>query len=451
MKNSIVLIAMLCSCLLGCQNNDTNKNEEPVKKETSQSKGDAYSTPTEDFSVGALKNGYSAEKAYEMHEAWTLQKFLDITEAGAYSYLQLSEFLPQNLILRDGAVVELEYNLSSEIGKLSLKNEKTGKMETFEGITTSENSPVQGVMVLKNGKIACESYPGMRKYDKHVWMSNAKVIAGLLIAQFEEEGLINVQKTVSNYVPKTKGTAWEDIKVIDILNMQTGLDLEENPASRKGATPYGTFVAAEMGEAVVDGKKLTHNEALFRIPKLRKSGVAFEYSSANTQMLGLILEAVGKKRISELITERVWMHAGMTGDALLGLSPQGNGVIHGLISSRLDDMAKFGMLFTPSWKLISSKEIVSQTVLKRMQTMGVKENFMKGTLGPRIAEEFRDQPEFNCYQWDAVFGDGDLYKSGMNGQGIYVSPSRDVVVVWFATGFTDIPMEAFARKIATSL
>ncbi len=53
----------------------------------------------------------------------------------------------------------------------------------------------------------------------------------------------------------------------------------------------------------------------------------------------------------------------------------------------------------------------------------------------------------NSYQWDAVFADGDFYKSGMNGQGLYVSPDKDVVIVWFATGFAEIPMEAYARKI----
>ena len=141
----------------------------------------------------------------------------------------------------------------------------------------------------------------------------------------------------------------------------------------------------------------------------------------------------------------------MTGDALLGLSPQGNGVIHGLISSRLEDMAKIGMLFTPSWQLISSKEVVSAQVLSKIQASGIKDNYMKGTLGPRMAEEFREQPEFNSYQWDAVFADGDIYKSGMNGQGIYVSPTKDIVVVWFATGFPGIPMEAFSRTIVKTL
>ncbi len=90
-------------------------------------------------------------------------------------------------------------------------------------------------------------------------------------------------------------------------------------------------------------------------------------------------------------------------------------------------------------------------MLKRMQTSGERDNYLKGALGPRLAEEFRDAPLFNSYQWDAVFADGDLYKSGMNGQGLYVSPSRDNVVVWFATDFTEIPMEAFSGRVSLYL
>ncbi len=457
MKKFGLKIIVLIIAFSSCQNNSSNtaemkENEHLTEQEsTAASSKDPYATMKEDFSVSALKEGYTVEKANELHDAWSLHKFLDITESGAYSYLNLAEFLPHAIIRRDGPVKELEVSMNDAIGQLELDNHDKEKV-VFEDMITAEDSPIQGVLVVKNGKIAYEKYPGMRKTDNHVWMSNAKIFTGLLIAQMEEEGLIDVQKTVSDYVPDTKGTAWEAIKVIDVLNMQSGLDLEENPASRKGATPYGIFAASEVGEAVIDGKSLTHNEALFRIPKLKEPAMAFEYSSANTQMLCLIIEAVGKKRISELISERIWMHAGMVGDAILGLTPQGNGIIHGLISSRLGDMAKIGMLHTPSWNKISSKEIVSEHILKKIQTSGIQENYLKGTLGPRIKEEFREeQPMSNSYQWDAVFEDGDIYKSGMNGQGLYVSPSRDVVVVWFATGFPEIPMEAFARQIAKSL
>ncbi len=447
MKNFIKLL-MISVFLVNCQKSnkmDVSKNSQIQEKSSSS---DAYDTYKEDFSVSEIKNGYSNSESNELHNEWSLNKFLDITKSGAYSYINLPEFMPHAIIKREGPVVKLEKDTNSEIGKISLENE-SGQSITFEDMITAKDSPIQGVMILHKGKVVYEKYPGMREFDNHVWMSNSKILAGLLIAQFEEKGLLDVQKTVSDYLEEAKGTAWENIKIIDILNMQSGLDLEENPVSRKGGTPYSIFAASEVGEAKdASGKVLTHNEALFRIPKLHEPGIAFEYSSANTQMLGLILEEVGKKRLNELITERIWKDAGMEGDATLGLSPQGNGVIHGLISSRLEDMAKIGLLYTPSWNVISPKQIVSNQVLKKIQTSGKKENYLKGTLGPRMAKEFRDTPEFNSYQWDAVFSDGDIYKSGMNGQGIYVSPFKDLVIVWFATGFGEIEMEAFARKIA---
>ncbi len=409
----------------------------------------AYETPTEDFSVSNLKHGYTLSDAKRLHNEWNLEKFLNITESGAYSYFHLSEFLPHALIARDGQVSELAYEPKKAIGEITL--EKDGKQIQLEKMITADDSPVQGLLVVSNGKIVYEQYPGMKKTDRHVWMSNAKVFAGLLVAMLEDEGLIDIQKPLSHYLPDSKQTAWANIKVVDVLNMQTGLDLEENPATRSGDTPYNKFVRSELGVAARDGKTYTHDEALFDIPKMGQPGIKFEYSSANTQMLGLLIEEVTQKRLSDVIAEKIWMRAGMAGDATLGLSPQGNGIIHGLISSRLDDMARFGMLFTPSASQLVEEPIIPTSMVKRMQTSGTPENYMLGSLGPRLAEEFREQPLSNSYQWDAVFKDGDLYKSGMNGQGLYVSPARNNVVVWFATGFTEIPMEAYSRVISLSL
>ncbi|WP_158224675.1 serine hydrolase domain-containing protein [Agaribacterium haliotis] len=409
----------------------------------------AYATPSEDFSVSALKHGYSLQDAKRLHEQWNLQKFLDITESGAYSYLHLPEFMPHAVIHRDGPVAELKYAYNNAIGRLSLKNKH--KKHQLEQMISADDSPLQGLLVINKGKIVYELYPGMRKTDRHVWMSNSKTFAGLLIAKLEDEGRIDLQQPVSRYLKKAKGTAWENVKVFDVLNMQSGLNLEENPATRKGDTPYNAFVRAEVGVPGNDGKVHSHDEALLAIPKLHEPGQRFEYSSANTQMLGLIIEEITQKRLAEVISETIWMPSAMAADATLGLSPQGNAIIHGLISTRLDDMARFGMLYTPSAQLISREPIVTPSMLKRMQTSGKSDNYLKGALGPRLSEEFGEQPLFNSYQWDAVFADGDIYKSGMNGQGLYISPARDNVVVWFATGFTEVPMEAFARKISLSL
>jgi CubicO group peptidase (beta-lactamase class C family) len=400
--------------------------------------------------VSELKHGYSAEKAYELNKEWNILKFLVTTESGAYSYLNLSEFLPHSVIYREGNVSLLAQDINKKIGATTLKNEE-GKRLSLNEIINDKASPLQGVMVLHKGKVVFEQYPGMRKNDNHVWMSNAKPVTSLLIAQLEDEEKIDVNKPLSVYMKETKGTDWENIKVIDILNMQTGLDLAESATQRSNPnSSISQFFAAEIGAPNNEGVIKTHNQALLSIKALKEPGKAFEYSSANTQMLGLLLEAVTGKKVAELVSERIWRHAGMTGDAILGLTPQGNAIIHGLISSRLSDMARFGLLYTPSWHKTASKQIVSNASINKIQKAGKPENYFNGTLGDALTKRFSEKPLFNSYQWDAVFADGDFYKGGMNGQGIYISANKDIVVAWFGTGFAEIPMEAFARKIAKS-
>ncbi|MGB0906098.1 MAG: serine hydrolase domain-containing protein [Maricaulaceae bacterium] len=411
---------------------------------------DPYATPREEFAVADFKEGFSAEQAYELSAVWAVPKFLDVTASGTYSYVNLAEFLPTSIVRRDGPVSKLETVINKDIGGIGLENEN-GETLTLDQMINAHDTWVRGVMVLHKGRIVYEAYPGMRRTDNHVWMSNAKILASLLIGQLEEEGKIDVHQTIGTYVPDAKGTAWENISVLDVLNMQSGLDHEETPATRKGDTPYGRFVRAEAGLPNPEGKMETHNQALFAIPKSSEPGKAFEYSSANTQMLGLVIEAITNQRLADVLTDRVWSKAGMVGDATLALSPQGNGIIHGLISSRLEDMAKIGLLYTPSWNKTASDKIVSDNMIQTIQSSGVSENYMKGTFGPRIVNRFGERPVANAYQWDAVFADGDFYKAGMNGQGLYVSPRRDVVVAWFAAADAQIDMEAYARKIATAL
>ena len=44
-----------------------------------------------------------------------------------------------------------------------------------------------------------------------------------------------------------------------------------------------------------------------------------------------------------------------------------------------------------------------------------------------------EKPIFSTYQWDYTMADGDFYKSGFHGQGLYISPKRDLVIAYFGT------------------
>ncbi|HSR35152.1 MAG TPA: hypothetical protein VLY63_31670, partial [Anaerolineae bacterium] len=71
-------------------------------------------------------------------------------------------------------------------------------------------------------------------------------------------------------------------------------------------------------------------------------------------------------------------------------------------------------------------------------------------VGKELQLSFPDiQGLANRYQWDIVFPDGDIYKGGVGGQGLYISPKHDAVVVWFSTGKQE--EEILARAITESL
>jgi CubicO group peptidase (beta-lactamase class C family) len=113
-------------------------------------------------------------------------------------------------------------------------------------------------------------------------------------------------------------------------------------------------------------------------------------------------------------------------------------------------MARFGLLFTPSWRHVSQGKLVSDAYLGKIQKGGRPDIFRRGRGVEVFAAALGETPRHNTYQWDFVLEDGDFYKGGFMGQMLYVSPSRDLVVAAFATGMEDVVLAniAFARALA---
>ena len=152
----------------------------------------------------------------------------------------------------------------------------------------------------------------------------------------------------------------------------------------------------------------------------------------NTTLLALLAEAVENKRWHEIFQERVWAKMTAEGDMPVAYAPDGTVLVHGLVASRLRDMARYGLLYTPSWGKAARERVVSAAYVREIQTGGRKEIFMKGEIGAAMQKVHfpNDPPTAHHWQWDGVWDDGDFFKGGVFGQGLYVSPARDLVAVW---------------------
>ncbi len=90
---------------------------------------------------------------------------------------------------------------------------------------------VQAMMMAHQGKFVFEIFPGMNPTDSHIWMSAAKTTVGLLMAMLIDEGKVDPDKPVPTYVPELRGTHWEQATVRNVMNMSSGLDIEESIAT----------------------------------------------------------------------------------------------------------------------------------------------------------------------------------------------------------------------------
>jgi CubicO group peptidase (beta-lactamase class C family) len=373
-----------------------------------------------------------------------------------YYNKNLSELLPTAYSAPHPDFLPLERGIDASIGDAVRFTPAEGEMSLSEYIV-HPNHRVQGVLMIHQGKVVYEEYPGMNPMDRHVWMSPGKATVGLVMGMMAEEGKIDLSKQVIDYVPELAGTNWDGIPMIDAANMATGLALEETLESIIDPTSIIVrFFSAEFGAENPDtGEVDNWLEVLGGAEKIEgeEPGEVFRYSSAVTEVFVLAAEKIDNMTWSELFQQRVWGKVGARQDFQHHLMPDGTAVSHGLISTTLEDFGRFGMVFTPSWDKTAHEEIVSASLLERLQTSGNVEAFQAGAKFEGLKEDFGETPLMNSMQFDAVFEDGALWKHGNLGQGIYIDPARDFVGVYFSSNgyippYGEDKMPGFLRRAA---
>ena len=373
-----------------------------------------------------------------------------------YYNLHLSEVLHTATSKPNMEYRPLKKNMNKKIGSAVKFTAKEGELSLDE-YAEHPNHRVQGILMIHKGKIVYETYPGMNPMDVHAWMSPGKSTVGLVIAQLEAEGKIDMNKEVVHYLPEFKGSNWDGIKMIDAANMATALQLEETmEAIIDPESVIVKFFSAEFGAPnPATGQVDNWLEILKGAEEIKgeNPGERFRYSSAVTQVFIVIAERIENKTWAKLFQDRVWGKMTARLPMQHHLTPDGTSVAHGLLSTTLEDFGRFGMLFTPSWDKAAVEPVVSAKVLKRLQTAGSRDAFVAGAKYQGLIDDFGEEPWMNSYQFDAVFEDGALWKHGNIGQGIYIDPKRDFVGVYFSTNgyippYGEDKMPGFLRRSA---
>ena len=392
MKN-ITALLLLMLLFLACKNEPKNDSD------TVSTAGPKYETY--DYT------GFTKEEIYGFHKRifeggnWT-----EYGDLERYYYLNFSQIQKHSRILRSDTPKILEETPRDDVKNFIMPTDlkKGGGLSLNDYVQQVE---VNGIIIIHKGNIVFEGYPRMFPTDLHINMVITQVFVSTSIAILEDRDLIDTSKPIDYYFDALKGSGWEGVPVLDILAMSSGIDR----------------VPLENYEVSFDPIK-----DLATAKSVKPSGTAYQWSNADAMVLTLLVEKISGLTFKDFVEQEIWKKIGSEHSALLGINKNGTSISYADgMSTTLRDLARFGLAFTPSGRK-SANPIISDAHLSKI-----------GNVNENLKETSRTFKEtiYSNYQWGAVFEDGDLYKGAHGGQGLYISPSKDLVIAYFGTSNID--------------
>jgi CubicO group peptidase (beta-lactamase class C family) len=402
---------------------------------------------------GQVTSTFSPDQVASFHQRFAPPEMYSGGAVSHYVWLNASEFFPSAAILRGPRHLELSVGSRPEIGGHEVRS-RNGPMPLDEYV---RKAPVDGVIVVHRGNVVYETYPRMQPSDRHLTWSVSKVFASTLIDILERRGLIDVSKPVDAYLPELAESGWRGVPIRDVLDMSSGIGCREfvPGALNDPATCYYQFHASLGWSRRTSGSPASPYEHLAGMKRARPPGEALEYTSVDTFVLGWLAQEVTGTPYPELLEREIWRPMGAENDADILLGPSGAPAVHAGISLTLRDLARFGLLFTPSGRRApGGSDVVTDATIQRIRNSGRPDSFI-GDIGQLMLDNLGGErpASFTSRQWDFVTEEGDFSKAGWGGQGLYVSPRRDLVIAYYGTPREDDvwnEMIWISRQLATS-
>ena len=273
-----------------------------------------------------------------------------------------------------------------------------------------------GLLVLKDGKIVHERYlRGADQSSRLTSWSMAKSVVSTLIGLAKAQGKIrSLQDKVSVYVPELAGSAYGDARIVDLLQMSSGVRFAEvyaDKASDINVLFYKVFLA---GQSI--------NQAVANRPFEREPGTKFHYISSDTQVLTWVLAKAVGKSLAEFAQEQLWDPLGMESDAWWSTDFHGAELGYCCLNAVLRDYGRFGQLYLQQgvW---GGKALLPEGWV-REATRPSRPSLQPGSNGTGDA--------LRGYQyqfWVPLDHDREFFAAGIWGQYIWVSEKDNVVIV----------------------
>ena len=263
-----------------------------------------------------------------------------------------------------------------------------------------------GLVILHDGKLRLERYGlGFDSAGRWTSFSVAKSMTSVLVGAAIRDGHIrSMDDKVSDYIPQMKGSAYDDVSIRQLLTMTSGVRWNEDYGDP------GSDVARFNNHKPEDGVEALVSY-LRRLPRAAPAGTRWNYSTGETNLVGILISQATKRPLAEYLSEKIWVPAGMEQQATWVLSKTGQEISGCCIQAATRDYARFGAF------ILNGARAGAQSI--------VPDGWLADATTTRTA--IGQAGRGYGYQW-WTYSDGSFAARGIFGQGIFIDPKRRLVI-----------------------
>jgi len=262
------------------------------------------------------------------------------------------------------------------------------------------------LLVVHDGKLRLERYGlGFDAGGRWTSFSVAKSFTSTLVGAALRDGFIgSMDDKVSAYIPQMKGSAYDDVSIRQLVTMTSGVQWNEDYADPN------SDVARFNNHKPEDGLDATVSY-LRRLPRAAPAGTRWNYSTGETNLVGVLLTQATKKPLATYLSEKVWVPAGMEQQATWILSRTGQEISGCCVQASARDYARFGLF------ILDGARAGGQGI--------VPDGWLAEATTARAAIGIPGRG-YGYFWW--TYADGSFSARGIFGQGIFIDPKRKLVI-----------------------
>jgi len=302
-----------------------------------------------------------------------------------------------------------------QAARLQLPPSFSHQGQTYETQAFLETTDTAALLVLKNGEIIYENYwltggPNVNWLSMSVAKSFVSATLGIAV----DEGFVkSIEQPITDYVPSLAGSAYDGVRIKDILQMSSGARWNED---------YSDPDSDVMRFAEIFALGGSLNEFTATLQRQRPPGTFNQYNSADTQALAMLISQATGRSLTDYMTEKLWLPMGPENDAYWMLDAEGVEMAFGGLNATARDYAKLGELFRLKGRR-DGRQIVPEAWVHASITPDAP-HLMAGN-NPNS-----DYPMGYGLQWWVPEGtEGEFSAIGVYNQFIFVNPTRNTVIV----------------------